>query len=75
MDSAIEVNSISLSGSDWYLHADIKGGAEGLQAANVPAPDWIPARVPGNIPSDLEAAHKLNPLWYGAGDPRLHDVA
>ena len=75
MDSAIEVDLISLSGSDWYLHADTAGGAEGLQAADVPAPGWIPASVPGNIQSDLEAAHKLKPLWYGAGDPRLHDAA
>ena len=36
--------------------------------------DWIPAKVPGNIQADLEAAHVLNPLWYGTGDSRLFDV-
>ena len=36
---------------------------------------WIPASVPGNIQADLEAAHQLKPLWYGAGDPRMHEAA
>ena len=31
--------------------------------------------MPGNIQADLEAAHLLKPLWYGAGDPRLYEVA
>jgi beta-mannosidase len=31
--------------------------------------------VPGSIQSDLEAAHLLKPLWYGAGDPHLDNVA
>ena len=68
---------LSLSGADWYIQADAAGAgeAEGLPSANVPAEGWIPATAPGNIQSDLEAAHELNPLWYGAGDPRLADVA
>ena len=31
--------------------------------------------MPGNIQADLESAHQLRPLWYGAGDPRLAEVA
>lgn len=70
-------NTTSLSGSDWYIHADpdSKGEAEGWHSADLPAPGWIPAHVPGNIQADLEAAHELKPLWYGAGDPRLADAA
>ena len=69
--------TLSLSGSDWYIHEDASGHGEveGLHLADVPAPGWIPATVPGNIQADLEAAHHLKPLWYGAGDPRLADVA
>jgi len=37
--------------------------------------DWLPAMVPGNIQADLESARLLKPLWYGAGDSRLFDVA
>ena len=71
------VETIPLSGSDWYIHEDAAGDgeAQGLHLADVPADGWIPACVPGNIQSDLEAAHELKPLWYGAGDPRLADVA
>ena len=47
----------------------------GLFAADASSAGWIPATVPGNIQADLEAAHVLKPLWYGAGDPRLYDVA
>ena len=77
MASEDTVDTITLSGSDWYIHEDAAGAgaAASLHLADVPAPGWIPARVPGNIQSDLEAAHALKPLWYGAGDPRLHDVA
>ena len=46
-----------------------------LFEADPSSPGWIPATVPGNIQADLEAAHQLKPLWYGAGDPRLDDVA
>ena len=69
--------TIPLSGSDWYIHEDAGGtGIENqLYAADVPASGWIPASVPGNIQADLEAAHQLRPLWYGAGDPRLAEVA
>ena len=69
--------TIPLSGSDWYIHEDVGGtGMDGvLYAADVPASGWIPASVPGNIQADLEAAHQLRPLWYGAGDPRLAEVA
>ena len=68
---------ISLSGSDWRIHEDPDGnGAERrLFEADVASPGWIAARVPGNIQADLEAAHRLTPLWYGEGDPRMHEVA
>ena len=71
------VATISLSGSDWYIREDAAGNgeAEALYTADIPAKGWIPACVPGNIQADLEAAHELNPLWYGAGDPRLAEVA
>ena len=69
------MNTISLSGSDWYIHAGAGGEANALRSAEVPGSGWIPATVPGNIQADLEAAHQLKPLWYGAGDPRLADVA
>lgn len=70
-------NTFSLSGSDWYIREDEPGTgvAEGLHSAAVPSLGWIPATVPGNIQADLEAAHELMPLWYGAGDPRLAEVA
>ena len=69
--------TLSLSGSGWVIREDADGNGEalGLHSADPTAPGWIPATVPGNIQSDLEAAHKLNPLWYGAGDPRLGEVA
>ena len=71
------LNTLSLSGSDWYIGEDAarNGEAEGLHSAEAPAPGWIPATVPGNIQADLERAHQLKPLWYGAGDPRLAEVA
>lgn len=77
MASARPSQTISLSDSDWFIREDESGGGESdrLFLADVAAPDWIPARVPGNIQSDLEAAHHLKPLWYGAGDPRLAEVA
>jgi beta-mannosidase len=66
-------DSLSLSGVDWHIR----------EAAASPVPPqlsgddagWIPARVPGNIQSDLETALRLQPLWYGAGDPQLYEVA
>ncbi len=69
--------TISLNGDNWFIHEDASGAGEGdaLYAADLGAPGWIPATVPGNIQADLEAAHRLKPLWYGAGDPRLAEVA
>ncbi len=69
--------TLSLSGSGWVIREDADGSglARGFHSGDPAAPGWIPATVPGNIQSDLEAAHKLNPLWYGAGDPRLGEVA
>ena len=69
--------TISLSGSDWFIYEDAPGTGEDrrLYMADVAGPGWIHARVPGNIQADLEAAQQLKPLWYGAGDPRLAEVA
>jgi len=77
MASEDAVDTITLSGSDWVIREDADGGGEALalHAADLDSAGWIPARVPGNIQADLEAAHELKPLWYGAGDPRLADVA
>ena len=71
------LETLTLSGSDWFIHEDAAGTGkeDGLYEAAIPAPEWIPARVPGNVQADLEAAHQLRPLWYGAGDPRLAEVA
>jgi beta-mannosidase len=63
----------SLSGTDWRIRE-----ADASAVSPLPATDgagWMPARVPGNIQSDLEAALRLKPLWYGAGDPKLYEVA
>ncbi len=70
-------DELRLSGTNWWIHEDADGqGVEhGMPKAHVMAPGWIPATVPGNIQADLEAAHRLKPLWYGLGDARLHEVA
>ncbi len=70
-------HTITLSGSDWVIREDADGSGEALAlgAADLANPGWIPATVPGNIQADLEAAHELKPLWYGAGDPRLAEAA
>lgn len=70
-------DSLSLSGTDWRIHDDPdgKGAERRLFAADASSPGWTSASVPGNIQADLEAAHLLKPLWYGAGDFRLADVA
>lgn len=70
-------DTLSLSGSDWWLRDDAQGSgvAQNLPGAAVPAEGWIPAQVPGNIQADLEAAHRLRPLWYGGIDPNLYEVA
>jgi beta-mannosidase len=68
--------TVSLSGNDWFIHEEPAGVTqETFTVGPVAAPAWIPAVVPGNIQADLEAAHLLKPLWYGAGEPRLFDVA
>ena len=69
--------TLCLSGTDWFIHEDTAGnGAENkLFSADTDAPGWVPAVVPGNVQSDLEAAHLIGPIWYGAGDPRLAAVA
>jgi beta-mannosidase len=74
---AESASTIHLSGSDWRIHEDLdgKGAERGMPQAGVSAPDWIPASVPGNIQADLEAAHRLRPLWYGGIDKNLYDVA
>ena len=68
---------LSLSGSDWWLNED--AAATGLRnklfESGVPAAGWIPAQVPGNVQDDLEKAHKLRPIFYGATDPNLYEVA
>jgi beta-mannosidase len=71
------VATLSLSGGRWWIHddADGTGAQHGMPEADVAAPGWISATVPGNIQADLEAAHRLKPLWCGLGDPGLHEVA
>ena len=77
IETCLAESVIPLSGADWRIHEDADG--QGIQRkmfeADPSGAGWIPATVPGNIQSDLEAGHRLNPLWYGAGDPRLADVA
>ena len=51
-----------LSGSNWTIWQN-SGGLR------------IPASVPGNIQNDLEQAGLLKPIFYGMGDPNLHEVA
>lgn len=69
--------TLSLSGTDWWIRADAdgKGAEQKWFSAAAPAEGWIPAQVPGNIQADLEAAHQLRPLWYGGIDPNLYEVA
>ena len=68
---------ISLSGSDWWIHDDPagSGASNSFVAASVPANGWIKAQVPGNIQADVESAHLLQPIWYGATDTNLYEVA
>ena len=69
--------SLSLSGNDWFIHDAPPSVRESQKfyEADIREPGWVSARVPGNIQADLEAAHLIGPLWYGAGDPRLAEVA
>ena len=71
--SAFGDETLSLSGGDWFIHENGSGTVADARSyeADVHQVGWIPAQVPGNIQADLEAAHLLNPLWYGSGDPRL----
>ena len=59
--------TLSLDGNDWRICADKAGTGEEkrLFDAAPTGADWLPASVPGNIQADLEAAHRLPPLWYG----------
>src|SRR4051812_32791149 len=69
--------TLLLSGSDWLIRAaatDEETPAN-LKRSDEEASRWIPSVVPGNVQADLERNHVLQPLWYGAGDPRLADVA
>ena len=71
------LTTIQLSGADWRIREDAsgKGTDARLFSADPLTAGWIAATVPGNIQADLEAAHQLEPLWYGAGDARLKLVA
>lgn len=74
-DSARQV--INLSGSDWLIHEDGNGtgAADNLHSEALAGNGWIPSCVPGNIQTDIEASHLLSPVFYGAGDPHLVDIA
>ena len=69
-------NVFSLNGSDWFIHPDgtNSGVLDKLYSPPTSDEGWVPARVPGNIQADLEAAHILKPLWYGIGDCRMEEV-
>ena len=68
-------SSWPLSGSDWFIHSTSSTNDTAAALAEPTGADWVPASVPGNIQADLEAAHRIGPLWYGSGDPRLPGVA
>ncbi|MFO1447800.1 MAG: hypothetical protein U1F61_06545 [Opitutaceae bacterium] len=59
---------LSLSGDTWQIKDEPVN-------ASAFCTDWLPVRVPGNVQADLESARMLRPLWYGAGDARLYEVA
>jgi len=77
IDVTIPIQPMLLSGEDWFITEDASGARPAAEIfdGDPASADWIPASVPGNIQSDLEAAHLLEPLWYGEGDPRLWEVA
>lgn len=60
--------TLKLSGNDWKIK-DVPN-KDGKLLCN----DWIPAIVPGNIQADLEVSRYLKPLWYGEGEPRMHEL-
>jgi beta-mannosidase len=62
--SIITAQTLLLNGNDWKIK-DIPNDSTAAFCSN-----WIPATVPGNIQSDLEAARILKPIWYGAGDKK-----
>ena len=68
---------LSLSVGGWFIRPveSGTGAAEIFSISSASERNWIPAVVPGNIQADLEAAHLLKPLWYGAGDPLLAQAA
>ena len=70
-------DSIALSGTDWKIRDDLQGQgiAQGYFNADSAESGWIPAQVPGNIQVDVEAAHLVGPLWYGAVNTNLYEVA
>jgi beta-mannosidase len=75
-DHPCSCHTISLSGRDWFIKmADPANGPDQDHLFDASSGAWIPARVPGNIQSDHESAHRLKPLWYGLGDPALVNVA
>jgi beta-mannosidase len=82
VDSALgagpeSANFLPLSGADWWIHDDPTGSGQTNRdfEARVPAAGWIRVQVPGNIQADVERAHKLRPIWYGATDPNLYEIA
>ena len=82
LDSAVATSPgtqsiVPLGGSGWWIHEApaATGAADGMFQAAVPAEGWVSAEVPGNLQADLERAHKLRPIFYGATDPELYEVA
>ena len=73
--SMLEINKMTLSGSDWYILKDNGDVSFDPNIDKVLDTNYITATVPGNIQADLESAHLLKPLWYGLGDPRMEEVA
>lgn len=71
----ISETPLSLGGSDWWLQEDAAGVGIKKRYFETSVTGWIPAQVPGNVQDDLERAHKLRPIFYGATDPNLYEVA
>jgi beta-mannosidase len=70
-------DSFSLSGTDWKIHDDPLSQGIDLKFFNagLTAPGWISAQVPGNVQADVEAAHLVGPLWYGAVNTNVYEIA
>jgi beta-mannosidase len=62
---------------NWKIRAKTDGqsSVQSFFTADANTPGWISARVPGNVQADVVAAHLVKPLWYGAIDPKLYEVA